>query len=206
MCGSIILRLWADTPQGELKFLFFYSHTHVLNTHLSPAVSWAQAHVAQLQWKPLGCDGGRALEWDRPWSRHDLRWTLYLSPSLLIFIRVSQVILIFGVKTICTVNMVLDAYPLPSHISNYLINTGMITGNSTYWTKCLGDKIHCQTWRESTEPIPTAKKSTSPPWSVSQNKIWKIRKARVFQKADCGNMHPLLRASSLGHLWVAWLV
>lgn len=38
--GASILRLWTDSPQGALRFLYFYSHQHVPNTHLGPAVSW----------------------------------------------------------------------------------------------------------------------------------------------------------------------
>lgn len=93
-----MLRLWVDSPQGGLRFLFFYSYLQEPNTHLSLAVSWAQVHVVQIaytQRKALGCDGERAGFGERPWSRHDLRLTLYLSPSLFIFTRVSPVILNF---------------------------------------------------------------------------------------------------------------
>lgn len=56
--------------------------------------------------------GGLALETDRLRSRHDLRPTLkFIWASIyLFFIRVSQVTLKFKVRSIYTVNTVLDAY------------------------------------------------------------------------------------------------
>lgn len=62
--GAVMLRLWEDSPQGGLRFLFFYSYLQEPNTHLSLAVSWAQAHVVQIAYTPMKTSG---MWWRKGW-------------------------------------------------------------------------------------------------------------------------------------------
>lgn len=135
-------------------------------------------------------EGGLALEGARSQSRHDLRLTLYLSPSLLMFIRVSPVNLKFGVKSICTINTVLGTCTFLSLIFLTTLLVWTWKQATPHTELSILEIRHTVKIRgKALNPSPQLRKAPAYSDQCLNTKSEKSGKSWVFQKGGCGNRH-----------------